>query len=658
MKKKVTLKVLLLSFFLSLLLGELLIFLESSSSWAYRSPVNPQLKSHTSRKSQVYNQKTRSKIRRKTYSRPKRPRPGSLVNLIASGYRITGPNTLEIIVSAVSGPNHGRLTPEEERKAKVVIYLQKPGMKKGFPPSYERKTYVLSSPLIRKKFLSGSTIYYIKLTNVVTTEKEVVIKVVVDPFNKIPEQNERDNEKEFKIPYYRLASTSFARVDLLVHGYRVASSRTVEFIITAAPKLSKEDERKAQVRITLPDGKKRNFLLSSMGIKKTTMPTHVVNYTITLHNVTSGGNFKVEVDPSNLISEWDERNNTKTFNIPTSDIERRWEAGLDLIASRIFVKKSHTVSFNIINHGRKLRPDEEKKCKVRISYPVMGAHNRPVIRTVVGDLSGFNKHQFGKTTYYSLEVSNVIESGVFKLEVDINDAIFEQREDNNVLTVNIEAKKLSRLRIVSPSSPVNVLPHGTVNLRWEYHPPQGYTPGGGFQFNYEILDLSGNRVIGPTPIYDQNEPNGSYTVRMPLLVGTYRIKLSIRDFAESYDITAPIHVVAPPLPSNPQGFAITSQIPSEIRNGSTITFAWEADPNKYDQIKGVVFLRPDFTGCGGDDLNSPINSSSGSFSVRITLQNVEFTKGKADIFLKVKLKRKGTSQVDYYIIPKLIRVIK
>lgn len=569
--------------------------------------------------------------KQRTTTIPKYQR-GKLVNLLVGGYRIPAPNTLEITISAVSGPNNGRLTYEEEKKTEVVIFIP---MSKKFRkklPSVIRKSFLLSNPQAQKKYLYGSTIYTIRLTNITSGG---VFKAIVDPSNRIPEQNENDNRKTFKISESRLSPTAFAKVDLSIWDYRIVRSRCMEVVITAAPKLSFDEERKAQVVITLPDGSKRNYILSDRRINKKfiSKPAHIIRYTIRL-NITSGGEFKVEVDPQNLIAEWDENNNVKIFNIPTKDVERRWEAELNL-RPEIYVKrmKSHTVVFEVRNWGRKLRPNEERNCKVRITYP-----NNQLVAT----LNQFNKHQFRDRQEYRLEISNILKDGTFEIEVDTDNILFERNENDNVKRVVINTKELSNLIVTYPSSPLTLISGGTVNVKWRYRRPTGFV---GNDFYVEIINSSGKKIKGPT-IY--NSQNYSYQVHMPFNLGTYRIKIYAPDYYNSYGVSAPIRVI-PATFSNPLGFKITST-PSVVSNNSVINISWEVDLNKYWEIIKIEKVRPDLrTSLGCEFVNFKFESPSGTIPFRIHIDPANFEDGKANIFLKFYLHRKGIDQVDVYI---------
>jgi hypothetical protein len=553
-----------------------------------------------------------------------------LINLRVGGYRIPSPNTLEITVSASGGPNQGRLTPEEERKTEVLVYIPLPKEVKNFHGNaptfsnfYETKRFLLSSPQIRKRYLKGSTIYTITLTNIVSGGE---FKVKIDPLNRIPEKNENDNEKTFKISSGSLSPSSFSQVNLWVQGYRIVASRTLE-IIVGSRKLPADEERRTQVKITFPDGSQKSYSLGARGIRKERKGLNI-NYIIRLSNVTSAGNFTVEVDPLNLIAEWDENDNVKTFNISLEDLERRWEAELNLVPD-ISVRGSHTVIFEVTNRGRKLTSEEERNCKVRIAYPPNNSQ--------IGNLTQFRKEVRREATFYLLEISDIFEGGTFEIEVDTDDVIFEQNEDDNIKTVKISRKQLSDLIIISPSSPLTVISGSSLNVEWRYSPPRGIINNNSFCI--EVLNTE-------IKICD-DFLNTFYQLQMPLDLGIYKIKVSNRD---SYDISPPIRVVAATPPPNPGGFRLTSPLPRIIQNGSIVDVSYEADTNLFSRIREVEIVAPDLHTVMGRKIIRNVLDSSGTFSVQVELHSGWFgSNNKADAFLRFLLQRRRMDQIDSYV---------
>jgi len=359
---------------------------------------------------------------------------------------------------------------------------------------------------------------------------------------------------------------------------------------------------------------------------------------IPLFNITSGGDFKVEVDPANFFSEWDESDNVKIFHISTKDIERRWEADIDLLAATIYVKKltTHTVVFEVESRGRLLSSEEERKCKVMIVYPQ---------NQFVTDLSHFTKTKGRDKVYYRLELRNIYKGGDFMMKVDADNAIFEKNEKNNTKKVTLAKEDLSPLTVTFPTSPLTIISGSKVRVEWEYRRPQGYV---GNDFYIEVVDLFGKRVNGIDAVY--NPQNYSYQVVMPYNLGVYRIKVTAPDTRNSYGMSAPIKVIAAPF-TNPTSFKITSQ-PKKISNGSTITISWQADPEVYSHLEKIEVVRPNLT-TRLFYINLPIDIrrlvSSGSFSFEINLDPQAFENDRADIFLKFKLHRKGIDQIDQYI---------
>lgn len=431
----------------------------------------------------------------------------------------------------------------------------------------------------------------------------------------------------------RKMPASSGEVNLLVQGYRIPKSQTLEIKIAVSPKLNKEDESKAQVIITLPDGQRKSYSLADRGITKEFVGNNYL-YTITLSNLTSGGRFKVEIDPRNLINEWDESDNVKVFDISQEDLERRWEAGVDLIGD-IYLKAlaSHTVVFEVRNHGRKLTAEEETRCKINILYPG---------KQITTNLSQFVKSSLGQNQHvYTLEIPNIHEGGMFKIEIDVDNAIFETREDNNSKTVTINKKELSRLLI--KNCPGEAISLSKVNVEWTYSPPPGTQIS---DFYYEISDQSGNRISGPTPIYNlprTTEGTYSYQLQIPANIRKYRIKIFAYDYLNSYDIydICTVNVKAATPPANPVGFAIES-LPSRIQRGSTLNLSWTADPNIFSRVTNIQILAPDLKTIIAEYRGFLIQSSSGNYSLPINFHDNWFENNRLDIFIKFLLERKQT----------------